>query len=275
MRGRHAVPGERRGFLQPALLTLAAVVALAATGGVATLTGWTTGSAPETFTVYAGKIPRMDQPRVHPHAHPRISWTSVQIAPDVPVQRYVVTRHLGAVAQVACDVPAASARRCVDRYAPAGYRATYTVSAAYGPRWVGPDSEHSAVVAMPGVAVPILVDGVTIVPGVAGAPVVVGTVPRVVPTGASSPASAPPDPAASATGPQPDPEPSEPLPPPPVIVPPAPPEAKPDEEPVKEPEKEPGKPERPEKELPLPAVEHLPGLGGAGKSPGAPEVTGP
>jgi hypothetical protein len=272
MRGRHAaVPGERRGFLQPALLTLAAAAALAATGGVATLTGWTTGSAPETFTVYAGKIPRMVQPHVHRHAQPRISWTPVQIAPDVPVQRYVVTRHLGAVAQVACDVPAASARRCVDRSAPAGYRATYTVTATYGARWVGPDSEHSAVVAMPGVAVPILVDGVTIVPGVAGAPVVVGTAPRVVPTGASSAPPAPAEPPVNATDPEPPagPEPATSVPEtPPVIVPPAPPGAQPDEEPVKETEKE--EPARPDRELPLPAVEDLPDLG-AGRA----DVTGP
>jgi hypothetical protein len=248
MRGRHAaVPGERRGFLQPALLTLAAAAALAATGGVATLTGWTTGSAPETFTVYAGKIPRMVQPHVHRHAQPRISWTPVQIAPDV------------------------SARRCVDRSAPAGYRATYTVTATYGARWVGPDSEHSAVVAMPGVAVPILVDGVTIVPGVAGAPVVVGTAPRVVPTGASSAPPASAEPPVNATDPEPPagPEPATSVPEtPPVIVPPAPPGAQPDEEPVKETEKE--EPARPDRELPLPAVEDLPDLG-AGRA----DVTGP
>lgn len=249
MNGRHAA--ERRGFLQPVLLALGAAAALAATGGgVSTLTGWTTGSAPETFTVYAAEIPRMAQPRVYPHARPRISWNPVEIAPDVPVQRYVVTRHLGPVTQVACDVPAASARRCVDRYAPAGYRATYTVAATYGPRWVGPDSKHSVVVATPGVAVPIVVEGVTIVPGAAGTPVVVGTAPQAVPTGASS---APAAPAASATASEPAPGPaeSEPVPVPPVFVPPAPPDAG---EPVKEPEKEASKPGPPPIDL-LPEVD--------------------
>jgi hypothetical protein len=267
VKGRHAVP-DRRGFLQPAVLTLTAAVALAATGGAATLTGWATGSAPATVTVYAAEIPRMTQPRVIRHAQPRIVWTSVEIAPDVPVQRYVVTRHLGSVAQVACDVPATAGPRCTDVHAPAGYRATYTVTATYGSYWIGPDSAPSRVVATPGVAVPILVDGVTIVPGTAGVPVVVGAAPVAGTAGPSAPASNVAVAPGAGTGPDPaESSPAAVVVVPPVVKPPAPPPNEPpgaDPEPVEEagkgPEKDAGKgaekgpPD--DLELPLPALEH-------------------
>jgi hypothetical protein len=259
VRRRPAVP-ERHGFLQPAVLTLAAAAALAATGGAAKLTGWATESPPETVTVYAAEIPRVAQPRVFRHARPRITWRSVEIAPDVPVQRYVVTRHLGSVTQVACNVPATARPRCTDVYAPAGYLATYTVTATYGSSWIGPDSEPSRVVAVPGVAVPILIDGVTIVPGAAGTPVVVGAAPVAGTPGPTAPAAGvavPP-----ATGTDPDPEESSPAAVPPVVKPkpPAPPphelpgtdpERDSAEETGKAPDNEPGG-----LELPLPAIEH-------------------
>jgi hypothetical protein len=258
VKGRTSWPAERRRFLQPFLLALGVAVALAA-GGVGTgrLTGWATGSPPETFTVYAGKLPQVAKPRVHRHAQPRISWTSVELAPDRPAQRYLVTRHLGAVAQLACNVPAAAGPRCTDVYAPAGYRASYTVTATYSAYWVGPASEPSRVIATPGVPVPILVAGATIVPGSAGTPVVVRTAPPAVPTrpgGGASGAPAPP-------GTEPDPEPSEPASAvvvPPVLRPPAPPAQGAPDEPAKESAKDPGT-NRPDPiELPAPVTEPEP-----------------
>jgi hypothetical protein len=114
----------------------------------------------------------VDPPKVAVRAVPRVKWAPVELAPGVPMHRYVVTRHLGPVMQIACDVPATAVLRCIDANAPAGYVMTYTVAAMYGSRWVGPASEPSAPVIRPGVAVPIVVDGVTIVPGPAGAVVV-------------------------------------------------------------------------------------------------------
>ena len=123
----------------------------------------------ETFTVHAAEIPRVARPAVRAHAQPRIAWKAVRIAEDVPVQRYVVTRHLGTVTQVACDVPATARPRCIDRFAPAGYRATYTVTARHGAHWRATDSEASAVVTMTGVAVPIWVTASDLA-GAAGTP---------------------------------------------------------------------------------------------------------
>ncbi len=207
-----------RRSLQPSVLATGALAAaVATTGGVVTVVGWTAGSEPETFTVHAAEIPRIGAPKARPHARPRISWTSVRLAGDVPVQRYVVTRHLGGVAQVACDVPATARPRCIDEYAPAGYRATYTVVARHGAHWVGADSEPSPAVTTPGVAVPISVDGVLIVPGTDGEPVVAGAAPE-----AAAPSAAPSEAVAAPSG-EPSVPPGETAPPPVVHVPPAPP----------------------------------------------------
>jgi hypothetical protein len=153
------------------LITLAVSAAIAGAGGMA-YGSWATNSTSETFTLYMARIPRMDPPRVTVRTAPRIRWTPVELAPGVAMHRYVVTRHLGPVTQIVCDVPAAAAPRCTDRNAPAGYVMTYTVAATYGSRWVGPASEPSSPVTRPGVAVPLIVDGVTILPGPAGAVVV-------------------------------------------------------------------------------------------------------
>lgn len=214
MRGRHAPPRDSRRSLQPSMLATGILAALATTGGVISVGGWTTGSTSEAFTVHAAAVPRVDAPNARAATRPRIAWTPVRITGDVPVERYVVTRHLGAVAQVACDVPATARPRCVDRYAPAGYRATYTVAARHGAHWTGPDSAPSPAVTTPGVAVPISVNGMLIVPGTGGTPVVVGAAPEAV------------DPSAAPSGPALDPSAAPSLPvteaPPVVRVPPAP-----------------------------------------------------
>ncbi|MCA2214097.1 hypothetical protein [Jidongwangia harbinensis] len=251
MRGRSAGPAGRRRFLQPLLLALGVAVALAAGGGVGRLTGWATGSPPETFTVYAGKVPRVAKPRVYRHTQPRISWTSVEIAPDRPAQRYLVTRHLGSVAQLACNVPAAAGPRCTDVHAPAGYRATYTVAATYGPSWVGPASEPSRMVETPGVPVPIAIAGATILPGAAGTPIVVRTAPPAARTRPSAAVSGPP----AAPGIEPEPQPSEPAAGavvPPVVRPPAPPGHGTPGEPAKESGRDPGQDRPGPIELPAP-----------------------
>jgi hypothetical protein len=159
---------SRRAVRGPMLLAVAA--AAAGAGGMA-YAGWAADSTSKPFTVYASRIPRVDRPQVAVRNIPRVRWTPVELAPGVPMHRYVVTRHLGPVRQIACDVPATAVPRCIDATAPAGYLMTYTVAARYGSRWVGPASEPSAPVVRPGVAVPIVVDGVTIVPGPAGAAV--------------------------------------------------------------------------------------------------------
>ena len=160
---------SRRAAWGPILLAVAA--AAAGAGGMA-YAGWTAGSTSEPFTVYASRIPRIDPPEVAVRSALHVKWTPVELASGVPMHRYVVPRHLGPVRQIACDVPATAVPRCIDANAPAGYVMTYTVAARYGSRWVGPASEPSAPAIRPGVAVPIVVDGVTIVPGPAGAVVV-------------------------------------------------------------------------------------------------------
>ncbi|MEV4636401.1 hypothetical protein AB0J80_03520 [Actinoplanes sp. NPDC049548] len=148
--------------------------------GVAAYGNWEVKAETATFTVRAASIPRMDAPRAElPPGEPeigadglvlrgpRISWHRVAIGGDVPVQRYVVTRHLGPVTQIACDVPAGRTR-CVDKHPPAGYLVTYTVAATYGSFWTGLPSEASRPVLLPGEAAPVLVDGVVVLPGSSG-----------------------------------------------------------------------------------------------------------
>ena len=219
VRGRHERPrDDRRRSLQPSLLAAGVVAALATTGGVATVVGWSSESTSETFTVHAAAIPRVAPPSAHASTRPRIWWQAVRLADDVPVQRYVVTRHLGGVAQVACDIPATARPRCTDRYAPAGYRATYTVAARHGAHWTGADSAPSPAVTTPGVAVPISVNGMLIVPGADGAPVVVGAAPASAAPSAGPSGTAAPPPSAAPS------EPADVVTEPPVVhVPPAPP----------------------------------------------------
>ncbi|GAB1643014.1 hypothetical protein KRMM14A1259_34370 [Krasilnikovia sp. MM14-A1259] len=158
-----------------------AALGVAATGGVAAFAGWSVTVQPATFTVYAARLPQPAPPRVRVQELPRIAWEPP--GRTVPVDRYVVTRHLGPAAQVACEVPATARPRCTDRQAPPGYRATYTVAAAYGSHWVGVDSGPSGPVVMPGVAAPIWVDGIALRPGPDGTAVPVnGAVPSAYPS---------------------------------------------------------------------------------------------
>jgi hypothetical protein len=199
MRHRHARPPARRRFLPPSLIMAGAAVGIAATGGASAFAGWVVQATAGPFTVHAARIPTMAPPTIRVRALPRIGWTAVEIAPGVPVQRYVVTRHLGPVNQVACDVPATAKPRCIDLHAPAGYQATYTIAATYGTQWTGEDSEPSNPVTMPGIALPLTIDGVVVLPGAAGAVIVPGAQPssspslvagtETAPSAASSPVS--------------------------------------------------------------------------------------
>jgi hypothetical protein len=183
---RHRRPrtGQSLRFLRSPLPFVGLATALAIGTGVAAYGDWDVGADEAQFTVHAASIPRMDAPTVElPDGQPeitadgivvsgpRIGWDRVTIAPGTPVQRYVVTRHLGPIAQVACDVPAARTR-CVDETAPAGYLATYTVAAAYGSFWTGVPSPASEPLLLPGEAAPIVVDGVVVVPGADGSALV-------------------------------------------------------------------------------------------------------
>ncbi|BFU42428.1 hypothetical protein [Krasilnikovia sp. MM14-A1004] len=204
-RGSAARPDRaRRGLVRQPLIVVGAALGVAATGGVAAFAGWSVTVQPASFTVYAARIPQPDPPRARAHLLPWIAWQPV--TRGAPVDRYVVTRHLGPAAQVACEVSAAARPRCTDRQAPPGYRATYTVAAAYGSHWVGVDSGPSAPVTVPGVAVPITVNGIQLRPGPDGTPVVVsGAEPSAYPSLVSSttanPAAPPADRAPSPSGP--------------------------------------------------------------------------
>ena len=178
----------RHRVLRTPLPVIGITTALIVGGGVAAFAAWDVQAQSQTFTVLAAHIPRMGPPRVRAGAIPRIRWGAVELMPGVPAQRYIVTRHLGPLAQVACDVPPGATLQCVDVFAPAGYQATYSVAATYGGSWVGPPGAPSRVVTMPGTAVPMLINGVMVMPGAGGVPIVdsPGVVPGDVPSAVSS-----------------------------------------------------------------------------------------
>lgn len=195
----------RHPVLRTPLPVIGITTALIIGGGVAAFAAWDVSARSATFTVTAAHIPRMGPPRVRVGKTPQIRWGAVELLPGVPAQRYVVTRTLGPLSQVACDVPPGATLQCVDEFAPAGYRATYSVAATYGLSWVGPPGAPSRAVTMPGTAVPMLINGVMVVPGVGGEPIVDGT------GGPAQVAAASPAPALSS------PASSVPLPPPPEL----------------------------------------------------------
>ncbi|HEX8344881.1 MAG TPA: hypothetical protein VF657_09075 [Actinoplanes sp.] len=295
-------------MLRPSVLAVT-TVALVAAGGVFAYAGWSSGTDSGSFTIYAATIPKVPAPRaavpgatavppsdagstagstvgriaggssggtaVEPArpARPRIGWRPVRLAADVPVHRYVVTRHLGPVTEVVCERPATVVLRCVDRTAPAGYRMSYTVAARHGAHWVGADSERSAVITTPGIAVPVTVNGVAVLPGVDGEPVVPGVDP-------SASAGAVPSVAATSPGAEPSVEPSEddgsgpgtgvtiaPNPPDPVVPVPSgsagvPDDSATDPEVTEEPSRGPGNGPPPNLPGPPPGLPAPPGLGG-------------
>lgn len=202
----------RHPVLRTPLPVIGITTALIVGGGVAAFAAWDVQGQSETFTVLAAHIPRMGPPRVRSGAVPRIRWGAVELMPGVPAQRYIVTRSLGPLAQVACDVPPGATLQCADVFAPAGYQATYSVAATYGGSWVGPPGAPSRVVTMPGTAVPMLINGVMVMPGAGGVPIVdsPGVVPGDVPS-AMSP-SLPPSSSSSAPGPGPGPASAPPVP---------------------------------------------------------------
>jgi hypothetical protein len=154
----------RHPVLRTPLPVIGITTALIIGGGVAAFAAWDVSATPETFTVQAAHIPRMGPPRVRSGKIPRIRWGAVELLPGVPAQRYIVTRHLGPIALVACDVPPGATLQCADEFAPAGYRATYSVAATYGASWVGTPGAPSRAVTMPGTPVPMMINGVLVVP---------------------------------------------------------------------------------------------------------------
>lgn len=215
-------------------MLVCAVVTVAVTGGgVAAFAGWTTSTASGPFTVQAARLPQPARPDVTVRGVPRIAWQPVAVAPRMDLHRYVVTRHLGPAAQVACTVPATETG-CVDVHAPPGRPVTYTLTVTYGSRWVGLASGRSRAVTRPGVAVPIVVEGGTVHAGPSARPVVTESAEDGGVDGDGEPILGPP---ASA---EPD--------PPPVVVPPAPPgggDRDVENVPTAGPDSENGPPERP------------------------------
>ncbi|PRY19255.1 hypothetical protein [Pseudosporangium ferrugineum] len=227
--------------LRSPLPMIGVATAVAIGTGVAAYANWDVKAEAATFTVRAASIPRMAAPDSRlPSGEPdvgtdglvrhgpRITWRRIRIAEGVPVQRYVVVRHLGPITQVACDVPARRSS-CVDAHPPAGYLVTYTVAARYGSHWSGMPSEPGPPVLMPGEAAPIMVDGVVVLPGADGGGLVPvpGGGPSVAPSAETAAESGTGTGAVTDTGLPVDAPPSQ----APIIVPPAPPEA---EEPVAE-----------------------------------------
>jgi hypothetical protein len=130
-------------MLRPSLVLLGTAVALVGGGGMLAFAGWTSRSVSATFTITAARIPQIARPTATRTIVPVITWKGVRIAPDTPVDRYVVTRHLGKATRVVCSQPAAVTTRCVDFTAPPGSPFTYTVHATDGEHWIGADSEPS------------------------------------------------------------------------------------------------------------------------------------
>ncbi|GGQ40469.1 hypothetical protein [Couchioplanes azureus] len=272
MRRRHARTGSALRFLRSPLPIAGAALAVAIGSGVAAYGGWDVGADAATFTVHAASIPRMaapvaalppGEPRITSDGllarGPRIGWDRVEIAAGTPVQRYLVTRHLGPVTQLVCDVPAGR-HGCVDEHPPAGYLVTYTVVATHGAFWTGLASPPSAPIPLPGEAAPIVVDGVVVLPGAGGDAVVLPgaggdpVVPAYGPSAAAPAGGGAPGAVAEPAIPAPE---STDPPPVPVIVPPEPPEPGPGTttapaEPPANPPSPSDNPEKAEAETPFP-----------------------
>ena len=132
-----------RRLLRPSLILLGTAVALIGGGGVLAFAGWTSRSTSETFTITAAGIPRMAPPTVIRTLVPVITWKRVHIADDTPVDRYVVTRHVGKASKVVCSQPSSLPAKCLDLTALPSEPFTYTVHATHGEHWVGADSDPS------------------------------------------------------------------------------------------------------------------------------------
>ncbi len=135
--------------MRPSLILLGTAGVLLAGGGVLAYAGWTSHSTSGTFTINAAGIPRMARPTVTRALVPTITWRQVRITDNTPVDRYVVTRHLGTATEVVCSQPATLGTSCADRTALPGEPFTYTVRATHGEHWVGADSEPSPPVDVP------------------------------------------------------------------------------------------------------------------------------
>jgi hypothetical protein len=141
-------------------------VAMVAGGGVLAFAGWITRSDSATFTVQASEVAQVPRPTVTMTLVPIVTWKRVRLTSNIPVHRYVVTRHLGRSTRIVCTLAAALPPVCIDPTAPPGSPLTYTVYATHGEHWVGVDSEPSLPVGTP--AKPLAVDPSESVPPVPG-----------------------------------------------------------------------------------------------------------
>jgi hypothetical protein len=131
-------------MLRPSLVLFGMAVALVAGGGVLAFAGWTSQTESDTFTIQAARIPQVPPPTVTVRLVPVVKWKRVRIAVDKPVDRYIVTRHVGKATRVVCTLAATVPLTCLDLTAPPGSALTYTVQATQGEHWVGVDSQPSA-----------------------------------------------------------------------------------------------------------------------------------
>jgi hypothetical protein len=148
--GARRRPSPSRRLLRPPLIAAGAVLALIAGGGVLAFAGWTTRTTSQTFIIQAARIPQIPKPAVIAALTPVIQWKSVKIDPNLPVSRYIVTRHVGKATRIVCSLPATLPRQCLDLGAPANSALTYSVYATQGARWIGVDSEPSTPISTTG-----------------------------------------------------------------------------------------------------------------------------
>ena len=132
-----------------ATFVLLAASGLALGGGLSAWAAMVIVSDPAVATVHAPTIPAPDAPSVKlVGGLPQISWNGVRVTAEVPVDRYVVVRHDDGRTDVACAVGGA-VRRCRDQGARPGATLTYSLHAAMGSGWRGPDSSPSDEIAIP------------------------------------------------------------------------------------------------------------------------------
>ena len=118
--------------------------------GLSAWASWTASAVPVVGRATVARVPTVDQPRAEmSDGHPKITWPRPAAAPDRTFDGYVVIRRNGGSATTVCAV-AATTQTCHDATAPAGTTVTYVVRATAGPTWVGPDSEASTAVRVPG-----------------------------------------------------------------------------------------------------------------------------
>ncbi|HEY0000961.1 MAG TPA: hypothetical protein VGB74_10945 [Actinoplanes sp.] len=151
------------------LATTAGALGLGA--GISAWANWVASAVPAEGRATVSQVPTVGKPDAKIiDSKPTITWPSPAAAPDRPFDGYVLIRRNGTFTTTVCTV-AATTRTCRDANAPAGATLTYIVRATEGPTWIGPDSEPSASVLIPGVP-PAQVPGADLIvePGTGATP---------------------------------------------------------------------------------------------------------